>query len=298
MKTKKILVQDIQELQARTKTIYTNKYYNIFMNSYTISEVGPEANDYVFKKFYGEGTLAAFKIRNTDEIGFAPYAIQSWNMYDLPVDVQFINRWNSPLVPTGTHTVGVDAVVGWIQPNHKPIKMIVDYYIDRMVAVDMVINTNLQVHKLPFVIGITPEDEDRARDVVQRILNNEPVIFADLEQLAQVKSFATATPYIIDKLYNYRTSLENELLTFLGVDNAMSDDTKDRLIVDQVDANSAQINANQQAMLTQLQNFVDTINEVFGASLSVKCNNEISKSVHETGNGSGMSEDNKKGGNK
>jgi len=146
----------------------------------------------------------------------------------------------------------------------------------------MVINTNLQTHKMPFLVGVSPNDIEKAKDIISRILNNEVEVFMDAEDLQLVKSFATETPYIIDKLYSYKTSLENELLTYLGIDNAVADDTKDRLIVDQVNANNQMINANRQGMLECVTEFVDLIKEVLGFEITVKAANSNVGSWHES----------------
>ena len=77
-----------------------------------------------------------------------------------------------------------------------------------MATVDMVINTNLQVHKLPFLVAVNPENTERAKDILNRVLNNEVAVFTDVEDVNLVQSIATNTPFIIDKLYNYKAELE------------------------------------------------------------------------------------------
>ena len=139
-----------------------------------------------------------------------------------------------------------------------------------MVQVDMVINTNLNVHKMPFLVGVTPTDEDKIQDLINRILNDEIAVFTDLEDLSMVQAFVTQTPYIIDKLYAYRTSLENELLTYLGLDNNLDDPTKDRLLVDQVNANNNLINANQYGFKKNIEAFIDHIREVLGYEITME----------------------------
>lgn len=243
------------------------------------------------RQFWAIGAVAAFRIKHLDELGFAPFAPVKYNMYDFPAEVQLINKWAVPMIPSTTQMVNKDVVLGWAQANHKPVKMIVDFYIDRITLVEMVLNTNLHIHKMPFMVGITPTDAAQAEDIINRILNNELVIFAEMEELNMVKNFATASNYIIDKLYSYKTSLENELLTFLGIDNAMEDSTKDRLILDQVNANNALINMNQEGLMDCLNDFCEQIGEVLGITVSVKPAIEKTVSVHEDINDGGDEND-------
>ena len=280
---KRIAKKDnIARLELSMKTMYQNKYYNLFMRSLEWGGIDAEQQDYIMRQFWSLGCVAAFKIPLIKEIGFAPFAAVNYNMYDFPASCQLINKRGVPFIPAGTLAVGKEVVLGWIQSNHKSIQQIVNHYIDRIVQVEMVINTNLQTHKMPFLVGVSPNDIEKAKDIVNRILNNEVEVFMDAEDLQLVKSFATNTPYIIDKLYSYKTSLENELLTYLGIDNAVADDTKDRLIVDQVNANNQMINANRQGMIECVQEFVDLIKEVLGFDITVKAANNNVGSWHET----------------
>ena len=57
---------------------------------------------------------------------------------------------------------------------------------------------------------------EKAKDIVNRILNNEVEVFMDAEDLQLVKSFATETPYIIDKLYS-KVDTANPLLFFIFI---------------------------------------------------------------------------------
>lgn len=273
--------ESVVALETAIKTAYTNKYYNLFMRSLEWGNIGSEEQDYVMRQLWSTGSVAAFPIKHTDNVGFAPFATVNYNMYDFPATVNLINKRNVPVIPSGTLTVGKEVVLGWAQSNHKPISFIVDYYIQRIVQVEMVINTNLQTHKMPFMVGVSPTDIEKAKDILSRILNNEVEVFVDMEDLNMVKAFATDTPYIIDKLYSYKTSLENELLTYLGIDNAVSDDTKDRLIVDQVNANNQMINANREGMLKTVQEFVEGIKEVFGVEITVKAANNNVGTWHQ-----------------
>ena len=174
-------------IEDKIRYVYLNKYYNLYMNSIEWEGLTAEERDYVMRRFWAEGTCAAFKISGTDAwdgsggiVGFAPWATQTWNMYDFPETVILINQRGVPFIPSTVQVVNKDVALGWFQRNHKPVREIIEYYIDRMVQVDMVINTNLELQKMPYLIGVTPEDKERIKDVIDRILNNELVVFKDL----------------------------------------------------------------------------------------------------------------------
>lgn len=154
-----------------------------------------------------------------------------------------------------------------------------------MVQVDMVINTNLQLQKMPFLIGVNEVDKDKMEDIVQRILNNEVVVFANLEDLQKVQTLVTQTPYIIDKLNDYKRSLEQELMTFLGVDNNGSKSLEQTHVsVDAVNANNDVINDYGNAIESEINKWLADINRVFGRNISIKAVSKPVNTVHAATN--------------
>ena len=267
------------------KTMYVNKYYNMWMNMFEWTGLTTEQETYIMKKLWVDGTIAAFEIPLLNgELGFAPYAEFGWNMYDFPEEVTLINERGVPFIPMNVQQVDTDVVLGWAQFNKKPIRMIVDYYIDRMVQVDMVINTNIELHKMPYLIGVTPEDKDKLSDIIDRILNNELVVYADLEQVNMVKALATQPQYVVDKLHAYRIKLENELLTYLGFDNSGSSEKNTTVLLDEVNANNIVINTNADQFETCIGNWCKRIGEVFGKTVTAKLKAKPAEETYESAN--------------
>ena len=154
-----------------------------------------------------------------------------------------------------------------------------------MVQVDLVINTNLQLQKMPFLIGVNEIDKDKMEDIVQRILNNEVVIFANLEDLQKVQTLVTQTPYIVDKLNDYKRSLEQELMTFLGVDNNGSNSLEQTHVsVDAVNANNDVINDYGNAIESEINKWLADVNRVFGRNISIKAVSKPVNTVHAATN--------------
>lgn len=278
MKKVKYYKKDIEDLRNTTRHILTNKYFNLFMDSLKWNGLEDEQEDYIMKKFWSDGTVSAFKIKGIDELGFAPYAVSSYTMYDTPSTVNLINERNVPFIPTGTQTVNQDVVLGWVQRNHKSIYTMVSYYVEKLVEVEMVINTNLQVNKLPLLIGVTPSDKENAEHLVNKILNDEVAIFANLDELNLVKTLSNGSQYILDKLYAFKNNIESELLTYLGIDNSQID--VDKLAVDQINANNEMINSNAEGYLNELNKFCKRISEVLNKTVSVELTHNRVMSEH------------------
>ncbi len=190
-------------------------------------------------------------------------------MYDLPETVMLINEHASPLVPSNIQVVDKDVCIGFIQRNKKPLSMIVDWYVERIAQVEMVINTNLHLHKMPYLIPVE-EDQAKIEDAVRRIINNELVLFVEGVDPNLFKAVATGAPYIIDKLHEYKVGLENELKTYLGVDNQGAVEKREQLQLDEVNANNDEINDYASNFLDCLNEFCDNIKETLGITISVK----------------------------
>lgn len=267
----------------KTVNMYRNKYYNLYRANYKWTGLNYRQEDYIMKKFYGQGTVAAFKIKGLDELGFCPWTMASWDMYDLPETVNLINERGVPFIPSTIQTVDKDVCLGYIQRNKKPLSMLVDWYIERIAQVEMVINTNLNLHKMPFLIPVD-EDKTKIEDAIKRILNNELVLFVDGVDPSLFKAVATEAPYIIDKLHEYKVGLENELKTYLGVDNQGAVEKREQLQLDEVNAGNDEINDYANNFLDCLNEFCDQIKETLGITISVEPTSkpvEMSGEQHE-----------------
>lgn len=267
---------DVAALQTQIKQTYINKFYNIWMTKFKWSGLDEDNKEqeenFIMRKFWSEGTLAVRMIPNTDLFAFTSYAASTYNMYDMPETITLVNLRgvSENIIPSTPQIVNKNAVIGWCQPNHKPINVIVNFYVDRITQVDMVINTNLQLQKMPFLIGVDEVDREKMEDIVDKMLNNEVVVFTDLTDLQKVQSIVTQTPYVIDKLTAYKAALENELLTYLGVDNVGGNEKKERMLVDEVNATNDIINDYGHAIEDEINKWLDRINKVFNKSISIE----------------------------
>ena len=268
--------KNVNDVYNQTVNMLRNKYYNLYRSNFKWNNINYRQEDFIMRKFWADGTVAAFKIKNIDEIGFCSWARNTIDMYGETETVNLVNQYGSPLIPQNVQVVDKDVVIGWIQSNRKPLRMIVDWYIERIAQVDMVINTNLNLHKLPFLIPLDKGDKDaksKLTDVVDRILNNELVLFVEGVEPSLFKAVATQAPYIIDKLANYRKDLENDLKTYLAVNNPGVNKIE-QLQLSEVNANNDEINSHDEDFKEQLDKFCERIRETLGYEISVEIQRE------------------------
>jgi len=282
-----------EKLDARR--FYETKFYGIFLNAFEFPELDQEQQHYLLKRFWKDGCVNAFILEdskptktmdnlignksassitmNENENGlivFTPFSAIQWNIYDFPTIVNATNTRGARFIPTKPMIVNKDCVVGYAHTSHCSIRSLVRFYIDKICDVENTISTNLFVHKLPRLVVVSPEDRNRVEELISKIEAGEHKLFLDAEDYTAIKQvLESGGTYIIDKLYQYKQSLENELLTLLGIDN-VGLDKRERLVVDEANANNDIINDNNDCFLDTLKAFCKQVSEILGYPLSVK----------------------------
>lgn len=147
-------------------------------------------------------------------------------------------------------------------------------YANKIADVQRTIDVLINTHKSPFIVVTDNKTALSLKTAYKLIESNEPMIAIDKGLgVDNIKSVLTPTPYIIDKLYDYKQSLYFEALTFLGIDN-MNIDKRERVIVDEANANNDLINQNNEIMLKTRQQAVIEINEKFGLNVTCELRNK------------------------
>ena len=266
----------IQELFQEVSNNYTDKYYNIWMSKFKWTGLDEETKEqqenYIMRKLWSDGSLAIRNIANTKLIALMPFATISYNYLDFPETVNLINKRgvSEVIIPSGEQVVNKDVAIVYCLPSHKPIKQLVKYYTDRIAQVEIIINNNLKLQNIPFVIGCNEEDKDSMEDIVERILNNELVVYSAVGDINKLQTLATTAPYLIDKLKAYQVSLENELLTILGIDNSGVQAKKAQMLVDEVNANNDAINDFGNSIIDELKSWLERANKVLNRNISIE----------------------------
>ena len=266
----------IQELLNEVSNNYTDKYYNIWMSKFKWTGLDEETKEqqenYIMRKLWSDGSLAIRNIANTNLIALMPFATISYNYLDFPETVNLINKRgvSEVIIPSGEQVVNKDVAIVYCLPSHKPIKQLVKYYTDRIAQVEIIISNNLKLQNIPFVIGCNEEDKDSMEDIVERILNNELVVYSAVGDINKLQTLATTAPYLIDKLKAYQVSLENELLTTLGIDNSGVQAKKAQMLVDEVNANNDAINDFGNCIIDELKSWLERANKVLNRNISIE----------------------------
>ena len=281
-------------ITARKRLLYDygEKYFNLWLGSWKWNGLSRHQREYLMRKFWENGQVAAFDIVKAGKpflggitpaelaskddnafLGFATFAAIGYNMYNYPTRVQLINERGTPYIPSTPLTNEVDVVLGFAQHSRQPIRAIVNDYIERIVDVEMTIRTNLIAQKIPVVYEVGPDSLQHGEDFTRKLLNDEPVFFTNVKEVDSLKAATANIPFNVASLYGYKVNLENELNTFLGIDNIGNVEKKERLITDEAQSNDNIINDFSDNIGDNLKEFCDLVGSVLGYTISVEPKN-------------------------
>lgn len=218
--------------RAEIKQHYINKYFNMFLNSHRFTKLDGKQNNYIMRKFWSDGSVGSFIVEGTKfnpeipsvnsypngMIAFCPFAPTLYDIYDYPIQAQLVQSRGAKFIPTYPMPVDTEdgVIIGYIQKNKKSILSDVEYFVEKLVDIELTIRSQLKSHKVPWLIATTPENETRMKRLFERLDNDEEVLWLSADEVDLIKTLQGNNSYIIDKLYNFQQSINNELLTFLG----------------------------------------------------------------------------------
>lgn len=136
--------------------------------------------------------------------------------------------------------------------------------------IDRIIDVNVNAQKTPVLLQGTEQQRLTLLNVYKEYEGNAPVIYGDKNlDINGIKVLTTNAPYVSDKLYELKTKIWNEALTYLGISN-ITVNKKERLITDEVNRNMGGVLANRNSRLNQRQRACEKINKMFGTDIWVE----------------------------
>lgn len=143
-----------------------------------------------------------------------------------------------------------------------PTNNMVEEFAYRLTEVQRTLDVNVKLHKMPYFVSMDDKQRLSFQNMMQQIDENVWAVYGNKNNLnlTQVQSVRTDTPYIIDKLTEYKTNIWNEFLTYLGVNNLH--EKKERLVAQEAVTNNEVINLNLQSFLAPRQKAADLFNKL------------------------------------
>lgn len=217
---------------------------------------------YLELTLFTDGQAVFFK---DEEIGFL--ALQNtkggkFNVYRVPVErrAYAVNGYQKDLTDK-------DSVIIFNNYLHSNSRLDVEMFSRRLWNLDRAIDVNANAQKTPVLIQCDETQRLTMLNLYKKYDGNEPFIFGDKNLNPNaIKTLKTDAPYVADKLYQLKTQIWNEALTYLGISN-INITKKERLITDEVTRNQGGTIASRYSRLEARRDACREINKMFGLDI-------------------------------
>lgn len=261
-----------------TYLLYYNRLSELALSMFEWKNL-PDTIDARFLEvnLFNKGNVLFFK---DDILGFLclPCTIGgALNVYDIPTDRQAYasNGYRA-------YCNEKDSVIIYNNLIHGNCIKDIEMYARRLYNLDRAIDINANAQKTPLIIQCDDTQKLTMENLYAQYDGNVPVIYAkkslDKDGLSV---FHTDAPYVADKLYELKSNIWNESLTYLGISN--STDKKERMIVEEVTRNQGGTIASRFSRLEARKQAADQINKMFGLNIEVDYREAFKEKSEEEG---------------
>lgn len=159
-----------------------------------------------------------------------------------------------------------------LQYDYSGVMPLVNRYATMLALCDNSISVNLRNSKVSF-IGFVSSKQQAAtmQKMYKEIDEGKPAVYVKKDDITtdDILYNRVKESYIANDIQLLKQSIKNDFLTEIGLNNANTD-KRERLIVDEVNANNTEIRANVQHWLTTINEGLRRANMLFDLNLSCK----------------------------
>lgn len=215
---------------------------------------------------FGDGAAVFFKDKVID--GYAALRVMyggELNMYEIPTKRTAYSTGNS-------YNANLDesnSVIIFNNLLHSNSVLEITNFAKRLWDLDRTIDINAAAQKTPILLECEESQRLTLLNLYKQYSGNMPVVFGNKGlQTEPIKVLTTGAPYVCDKLYQLKTQIWNEALTYLGISN-VSFQKRERLISDEVMRSMGGTMASRFSRLEARRQAAEQINRMFGLNVSV-----------------------------
>lgn len=166
-----------------------------------------------------------------------------------------------------------DCALVKIQYDFMGVMPIVDRYAALLALCDNSIAVNLRNSKVAFIGLVSSKQQAATFEKMYRDIDSgKPAVYAkkgDGLTTDDIYYNHVRETYIANDVQLLKQSIKNDFLTEIGLNNANTD-KRERLIVDEVNANNDEVQANVQHWIDNIREGLKRANALFGLNLSVE----------------------------
>ena len=242
-----------------------NRFLNLAINRFTWDNLPNGIESRKLEEFLIRyGMIAFFNDDNYGNMILPCFNTSELNVYYEPTEVNVMgNKFDKK--------ISIDDVV--IIRNNATADN--DYddlltFATRINEIELTMDINLNAQKTPFVVLCDEKERLTFKNIINEVRKFKYAIFGTKNlKMNSVDVLNTSSPYLLDKLQQQKRELYNELLSFLGINNN-NVEKRERLLVDEVNANNEFILVNLEHMFEERKKACELINSKFGLNIQVR----------------------------
>lgn len=191
----------------------------------------------------------------------------SWNVYNVPIKrrAYATNGYNKNL------TIENSVIVFNNYIRTPSVQHILNFS-KKLSNIDVTIQININTQKTPIALKANKKQQLSVLNAYKNYDGNVPVIFKEDEfKDDSISSMSLGAPFVSPELYELKTKIWNEALTFLGVPN-ISETKKERMITDEVQRQMGGVLASRTSFISMRKQACEKINKMFGLNVDVEYN--------------------------
>ena len=271
--------KDALELNNATFNDYLNRFKRIALSMFEWVNL-PSSMDarYLEKCLFYNGQAALLKDKTYGFINTKAAANGYVNIYGLPTKINCFSYsyqsirtlytgLNENLSPAQMeYQKNNECILVMNNEDRLPTAGSLELFAWRLYNADRTCDVNITAQKTPVLIVTDEKQRLTMMQMYNQYNGNQPFIFGDKNLLTdgmKLEAIKTESPYIVDKITDYKKEIWNEALTFLGINN-IARDKKERLTENESSENNELVNLNLQAMLIPRIRACKQFNEKFG----------------------------------
>lgn len=168
-----------------------------------------------------------------------------------------------------------NSVIIWNNYLRTNSIMQIEMYASRLYNLDRIIDVNANAQKTPVLVQASEKQRLTMLNLYKDFEGNAPFIFGDKNiDINALKVLQTQAPYVADKIYELKSQIWNEALTYLGISN-VSVQKKERMVSDEVTRNLGGTFASRYSRLESRRQAVEKINSMFGTNIEVNYREDL-----------------------
>lgn len=260
------LFDDSLYMNNRTYIQYLNRLTELAISMFEWKNLPPTVDPrYIELKLFESGCVVYFQDDVIGDLCLDCITSGRLDVYGYPVlrrAYSAYNNYQKLLKPSNSAII----YNNYLRTNSVlDIKM----FARRLAVLDRIIDVNANAQKTPVMIRASEKQRLTMMNLYKEFDGNAPFIFGDKDlDLKDLTVLKTDAPYVADKIYQLKTQIWNEALTYLGISN-ININKKERLITDDVTRNQGGTIASRYSRLEARRQGAKRANELFGGNIEV-----------------------------